>query len=163
MIEHCVYFPTDELKELIRKEGGQWNDSKQRPLVCVVKSTQHDGIYWAIPMGDMSHRTEEQAARIQSFLDRPTRDIASCYYHIANTDKKSLFFISDAIPITDEFIERSYQVSGNDYVIKNKATIAELKRKLSRILAVERRNPNHFRQHITDIEQALLKRLGNSK
>lgn len=159
MIEQGIYFATEQFKNLVSDCGGVWNDQKERPIVCLIKSSEDERLYWAIPMGDMAHRTSEQRNRIQSFLDLPERDIRSCYYHIARTDKESLFFISDAIPIMDAYIDREYLVGNTHYIIKNNAAIKELTRKLFRVIAVENRNPNHFRQHITDVKNRLLSEL----
>lgn len=159
MNEQGIYFPTSNFKDVIRQCGGEWNDKKERPLLCLVRSSEDDRLFWAIPMGDMAHRSDEQRQRIQKYIDMPKRDIRSCYYHIANTDKESLFFISDAVPITDEYIERSYLVNNCEYVIKNPTVILELNRKLKRILSMEANKPNCFRQHITDVKGYLLKTL----
>ena len=45
------------------------------------------------------------------------------------------------------------------FVIKNPKLIAELERKLFRILAIENANKNCFRQHITDVKNQLLTEL----
>lgn len=49
------------------------------------------------------------------------------------------------------------------YVIKNKALISELERKLKRILAWENNRPNYFRQHITDIKSYLISEIEADK
>lgn len=69
------------------------------------------------------------------------------------------FFISNVVPITDEYIERDYigKNMNSIFVIKNKGLIEELERKLGRILAFEKSKPNYFRQHITDLVEYLLK------
>ena len=159
MTEYGVFFPTDEFKAMIRSQGGEWNDTKQRPLVCLLKSSENDKLYWAIPMGDMTHRKEEQRERIMSYINLPSRDIRSCYYHIGKTDKESLFFVSDAIPITDKYVDRAYVVNGVSYQIKNEAVLRSLRTKLLRILSVENRNPNKFRQHISDVKAYLINEL----
>jgi hypothetical protein len=72
----------------------------------------------------------------------------------------SIFFISDAIPITDEYIAEIHKGKDNKhYIIKNEKLVAELRRKLFRILAIENSKPNSFRQHITDVKSHLLKQL----
>jgi len=81
--------------------------------------------------------------------------IRSCYYHLGRTTSKSIFFISDAIPITDKYI------ASNDtpYIIKNSVLLESLNYKLNRILNFEATNHNYFRQHITDIKESLIKEL----
>lgn len=161
MQEHGMYFGKQEYYDLIRTNGGTWNDSKERPLVCLMKSLENEHLYWAIPVGDWAHRTKEAQERIKKFLNYDTSDIRSCFYHLGSTDKQSIFFISDVIPITDKYIEREYigRHTSQIYIIKNKALLAELERKLSRILAWENVHKNSYRQHITDLKACLLKEL----
>ena len=162
MIEYALYFGKKEFYDIIRNVGGVWNDSKERPLVCLLKLSENDNIYWAIPMGNLDHRDENAKRRIEKFLSYTNKDIRSCFYHIGRTDVYSIFFISDAVPITDKYIERNYigKYTGKQYVIKNKNLIFELERKLKRILSWENSRPNYFRQHITDIKNYLVKELG---
>lgn len=160
MIERGLYYANDAFSEMIRSLGGEWNDTKHRPIVCLIKSSEHDDLYWAIPMGKLNHRDENQQNRLNFFLNLPDRDIRSCYYHVGRTTTKSIFFVSDAIPITDKYIE-SVHVGADDnhFIIKNPNLIAELERKLKRILSVENSEKNHFRQHITDVKEYLLQEL----
>ena len=162
MIEHALYFGKKEFYDIIRNVGGVWTDSTERPLVCLLKLSENDNIYWAIPMGNLDHRDENAKRRIEKFLSYTNKDIRSCFYHIGRTDVYSIFFISDAVPITDKYIERNYigKYTGKQYVIKNKNLIFELERKLKRILSWENSRPNYFRQHITDIKNYLVKELG---
>ena len=130
MQEHGMYFGKQDFYNTMRMNGGAWNDSKERPLVCLMKSIENEHLYWSIPVGDWS-------------------------------DKQSIFFISDVIPITDKYIEREYigRHTNQIYVIKNKTLLSELKRKLSRILSWENVHKNSFRQHITDLKTYLLMEL----
>ena len=164
MIEHGLYYADPKFSTLVRATGGEWNDVKHRPIVCLVKSSEHDDLYWAIPMGKWDHRTKEQQARIQKYLDADDKDIRSCFYHRGRTTTKSIFFITDAIPITDAYIaEEHVGPDNNHYIIKNAKLISELKRKLFRILALENSKPNRYRQHITDVKQQLLEELRNQE
>lgn len=106
----------------------------------------------------MEHRSENVKERIEFYISLPRRDIRSCYYHIGNTDVSSIFFISDAIPIINKYIEREYvgKYTGSQYIIQNSVLIKELNRKLQRILSWENSHPNSFRQHITDVKNHLI-------
>ncbi len=164
MVEKGIYYASPELSELIVSLGGQWNDIKHRPIVCLIKSTENDNLYWAIPMGKLNHRNEKQIERLNTFLSLPDNDIRSCYYHIGRTTSKSIFFISDAIPITDKYISEKHTGADNQhYVIKNKNLIFELERKLKRILSDENSRPNKYRQHITSVKKYLLEELNFAK
>ena len=68
MIEHALYFGKKEFYDIIRNVGGVWNDSKERPLVCLLKLSENDNIYWAIPMGNLDHRDENAKRRIEKIF-----------------------------------------------------------------------------------------------
>lgn len=160
MVERGLYYANADFAALIRSVGGVWNDTKHRPMVCLIKSTENEHLFWAIPMGNLNHRNAKQQDRIKYYMDLPVEDIRSCFYHIGRTTNRSIFFISDAVPITDKYIESTHVGSNNvHYVIKNSKLIAELERKLFRILSVENFDKNHFRQHITAVKVKLLEEL----
>ena len=69
MKEHALYFAKPEFYELIRTVGGVWNDSKERPLVCLIQSRENPSLYWAIPMGNYEHRNQTAKSRIQNYIN----------------------------------------------------------------------------------------------
>ena len=85
MIERGLYYASPEFAEMVRNAGGTWNDTKRRPFVCLIKSSEDDDLYWAIPMDKRNHRDDAQKDRLNMFLSLPERDIRSCYYHIGRT------------------------------------------------------------------------------
>ena len=126
MIEHGMYFGKSEFYQIIRDNGGSWNDSKERPIICLIKSTECDNLYWAIPVGNYEHRNEQAKERIQKFIQYNKKDIRSCFYHIGNTNEKSIFFISDVVPITDKYIDREYlNQSKKIHIVKNKILLTD--------------------------------------
>lgn len=162
MKEKSMYFAKNEIYEKIRAVGGKWNDSKVRPIVCLIESKETEGLYWAIPVGMYNHRDGQAIERINNYLNYPEDDLRSCYYHIGKTTTKSIFFISDVIPITREYIERDYLgYDSKPFIVKNKQLLKELERKLTRILTFENGKKNYFRQHITDIKELLIEELHN--
>ncbi len=157
MIERGLYYLKQSYSDVIRAAGGEWHDSKHRPVVCLLRSSENPSIYWAIPMGKYNHRDKKQLERLRWYLSLPQKDLRSCYYHVGRTTAKSIFFISDTVPITEEYILESHLgPDGRHFIIKNPKLIAELERKLLRLLSVENADHNHFRQHITDIKDYLL-------
>ncbi|MEI2367693.1 MULTISPECIES: hypothetical protein [Niallia] len=158
IIEKGMYFAKEEFFQLIRNLGGTWDDVKKRPVVTLIQSKQHPEIYWAIPLGNYNHRDARGQARIQSYLDSPEHKIRSCYYHVGKTDKKSIFNVSQVVPVTKKYIDREYTYAGKQVqvVLKNKKLVEELERKVSRILAYERdymkkNGKPRFQQCITKI------------
>lgn len=163
MEEHGMYFAKKEFYEVIRENGGVWNDSKERPIVCLIKSVECPQIYWAIPVGNYEHRDKSAKERIKKYLNFNKKDIRSCFYHIGNTNEKSIFFISDVVPFTEEYVDREYlNKSKKIHIIKNKVLLSELEYKLSRILEFEKRKPNYFRQHITDIKHYFIRKVSGA-
>lgn len=164
MEEHGMYFGKNEFYQIIRDNGGVWNDSKERPIICLMKSVECDDLYWAIPVGNYEHRNEKQKSRINEYMNCGKKNIRSCFYHVGKTNEKSIFFISDVVPFTEKYIDREYKNKTRKiHIVKNKVLLAELEYKLGRILEFENRKPNYFRQHITDIKNYLLEEMNNDK
>lgn len=162
MVQNGMYYMSDEYKKVIKSLGGVWNDEKKRPIVCMFKSTENPNIYWAIPVGKVNHRDEIALNRIKTYMN--FKDIRGCYYHIGRTTNKSIFFISDVIPITEKYIlEEHFGADHKHYIIKNPKLIYELEQKLKRLLSWENKNPNYFRQHISAIKKYLLTELEQDK
>lgn len=137
IVKNGIYF-TNGLKNLVISTGGQFGDTKERPIVALIQSRENPEIYWAIPIGDLSHRDQSQIDRINTYINYTDNDIRSCFYHIGNTNKKTIFFISDVLPVQIKYITREYLVGNKQhYVIKNVPLLLELERKFSRILAWE--------------------------
>ena len=160
MIQNGMYYMTDSYKELMHSLGGEWNDRKKRPIVCLLQSTENPDLYWAIPVGKVNHRDENVLNKINIYMNYS--DIRSCYYHIGRTTNKSIFFIFDVIPITDKYILEEHLGSDEQpYILKNHNLISALETKLKRILSWENANPNSFRQHITDVKNYLIDELNS--
>lgn len=160
IIEKGMYFAKNDLYQIVRNVGGQWNDRKFRPIVTLIQSSDNSNIYWAIPMGDYDHRDEAARERMEKYLNLPTEKIGSCFYHIGRTNKKSIFFVSKVIPITEKYIEREFLVgprrNNQQLVIKNTGLIEELERKVKRIVAYEKdyvqtKGEPRFEQRLLDV------------
>lgn len=165
MKENFLFLKSDYYNQ-IRKLGGTWNDYKVRPVFVAFPSTENPKIYWAVPVGNFKHRTTRQKQRIRSYIYSNPNKIESSFYHIGKTDKQSIFFISDVIPITEEYIERSYNVgtgmNRGPYVIKNPNLIRAISNKIGNILEYEKRyykryTKPYFRQNIIGLYNFLNK------
>ena len=66
MIKNAMYFGKRDLYNLIKRVGGEWNDTKDRPIFCCIESLEHKGLYWAIPVGNYNHR--DASANIGTLL-----------------------------------------------------------------------------------------------
>ena len=142
---------------LVKDLGGAYKDDKERPVYCCIQDKDCPDIYWAIPTSSISNRPTAQLDRIKRLCNLPDRDIRSSYYHIGHTNRPAIFKISNALPITEEYIEGEYTSQGNHLILRDKRLIAEIERKLFRILFDERRHPNKYEQHISSIYEFLTK------
>jgi len=143
------YKLSNEYIGLVRQLGGKYKDNKERPVYCCIQDRNNPYIYWAVPTSDMSHRTHEQLDRIKDYCALSDRDIRSCYYHLGHTNRPAIFRISNVLPVTEKYIDGEYISQGIHLVLRDKKLIADIERKLSRILFDEGRHPDKYEQHIT--------------
>jgi len=144
---------------LIKQLGGQYRDKKERPVYCCIQDRNNPNIYWAVPTSDVSHREQEQLERIKTYCALPDRDIRSCYYHLGHTNRPAIFKISNALPVTEKYIDGEYTSQGIHLVLHDKKLIGNIEKKLSRILFDESRHPNKYEQHITSVYSFLANEL----
>ena len=137
--------------EIIKKAGGKYDDEKSRPVYCCFQDELNENIFWAIPTSSI---TPSKLERVKRYCAYKTSDIRSCYYHIGHTNKPAIFKVSSAMPVTREYITE-FISKGEHLGLENNKMIAELNRKLRRILVVENAHPNKFEQHITAIYNCL--------
>lgn len=87
MKENGFYLLKDEYVTTVNNLGGKYLDTKERPIYCCIRDNQIDGLYWAIPTSDISHRSQSQMEKIEKYCSLPSKDIRSCYYHIGETNR----------------------------------------------------------------------------
>lgn len=70
MVENGLYIIKRELLEIIVNLGGDCDivNGNRRPVFCCLKDTKIDGLYWAIPTSDLSHRKGEQKILSNLFI-----------------------------------------------------------------------------------------------
>ena len=165
MIENGLYVIKRELLEIINSLGGDCDiaNGNKRPVFCCLKDNKVDGLYWAIPTSDLSHRDDGQKEYYEFCLECPDNDLRSCYYHIAKTTKDALYKISSCYPVTEKYIDHPFITNNVHVIMQKQDDIDEIRRKFKRILAMEFRKINYFPQHISDIRSYLIKELKNEE
>jgi hypothetical protein len=161
MIENGFYILKQEYIDLIHRLGGTYADNKKRPVFCCLQDKFVKGLYWAIPTSDWEHRTLEQRERYQRYCSLD--DFRSAYYFIGHTNRKAIYKISSCLPITDKYIENVYFSNGRQLVLETENDIKIIQKKLGMILGDEKRRPNHYEQHITDIQNYLISELSSNQ
>ena len=161
MIENGLYVVKRDILNIIISLGGDCdiNSGDKRPVFCCVKDKKVEGLYWAIPTSDISHRDESQVDYYNMCLACDERDLRSCYYHIVKGNRTALYKISSCYPITEKYIDHEYKVNNIHVIVQRNEDLLEINRKFRRIIAMENRKPNYFRQHITDVKNYLIKEL----
>lgn len=155
MTENGFYLLKNDYATMVNSLGGKYLDTKERPIYCCIPDNQIDGLYWAIPTSDISHRSPSQIAKIEKYCSLPTKDMRSCYYHIGETNRPAVFRISNTLPITDKYIDKEYISQGQQLCIQDARLRNVLRQKLLKILSYENSFPNRLEQHITDIKDYL--------
>ena len=149
MKQSGFYKLSPKYANLVKQIGGLYRDDKERPVYCCIQDKDYPKIYWAIPTSSISIRPFEQLNRIKKLCTLPDRDIRSCYYHIGHTNRPAIFKISNVLPVTNDCIDGEYTSQGKHLVLRDKRLIAEITRKLSRILFDESRHPDKYEQRIS--------------
>ena len=153
------YLIKEEYIDLINNIGGKYIDKKERPIYCCIEDKNIKGLYWAIPTSNVAHRTGKQMERISNYCSYPKHDIRSAFYYVGMTNRPAIYKISNALPITEKYIEKEYSSKGIQLMLEDKEQVSEVYKKLMRILSYEGRFPNRLEQHITDIKEYLIREL----
>lgn len=83
------------------------------------------GIYWIIPLSS-------RVSKYKKIIEKKEKTGKKCdILHIAklDNDKESVFLIQDMFPITEDYIEREYTISGNHMVLSSEHTINDINKK----------------------------------
>ena len=136
----------------------KYNKGASRPTYCCFEDIKHPGLFWAIPTGTIKAKN---LTRIQSYIE--CDDIRGAFYHIGYTNRKAIFYISSAFPVTDKYVERQYTTDGKPLELKRINMRNEIRDKLLKIITYENRFPNKLEPHITTIKEILLKELSDDK
>lgn len=138
----------------------KYNKDSARPTYCCFADNKYKGLFWAIPTGSVDNKNID---RINSYMACDEKDIRSSYYHIGYTNRKAIFYISSAFPITDKYIQREYTTGGVPLELKRANMKEEITKKLLKILTYENRFPNRLEPHITTIKKILIDELNDDK
>lgn len=130
MKEGFYYIIKDCFFEKFSAQGSTFKDNKNqtRPTYCCFEDKIHKGLFWAVPTSSIDFKNTKRLERINQYLNYPEKDIRSCYYHIGYTNKKALFCISSAFPVTEKYIERAYTTGGIPLELKRTAMKEEIRK-----------------------------------
>lgn len=152
------YIIKDEFFQRFSASGStfKYNKGNSRPTFCCFEDHIYPGIFWAIPTGTVDGKN---ITRIKQYMEYDEKDIRRCFYHIGYTNRKAIFYISSAFPVTENYILREYTTNGVPLEMKRQNLKQEIQKKLLKILTYENNNPNVLEPRITDIKNSLLQDL----
>ena len=105
------------------------NKAVNRPHYYCFEDT-NTGVYWMIPLSsriDIYKGIVEKKAKAGKPCD---------IIHIVKLDdsRESVFLIQDMFPITEEYIEREYTISGNHLMLTSEHTANEIEQKARKVM-----------------------------
>ncbi|MBQ7572892.1 MAG: hypothetical protein IJT23_01380 [Clostridia bacterium] len=160
MKQGFFYIVKDEFFDKFEGMGCKfkYNKRQSRPTYCCFEDIRHEGLFWAIPTGSVKNKNLD---RIKTYMALDGKDVRSSFYHIGYTNRKAIFYISSAFPVTDKYILREYTTNGMPLELKRSGLKSDIRRKLLKILTYENQFPNNLEPHITTIKSILLEELKN--
>lgn len=165
MEEGYYYIIKDEFFQKFESMGSKFkkNKGQSRPTFCCFKDKIIDGLYWAIPTsnGEKKGDNIKRVERVEDYCKRG--GIEGSYYHLGRTNKKAIFCISSAFPITSKYVKREYIVQGNPLQMTNKKQKEQILQKLRNILSYEQQFPNKLETHISAIREVLKNELSDDE
>ena len=162
MKDGFYYIISDDFFDRFSAMGSRfkYNKSANRPIFCCFEDRIYKGLFWAIPTGTADGKNLN---RIKAFIELDERDIRHSFYHIGYTNRKAIFYISSAFPITEKYVIREYTAGGIPLEMKRISLKNDIYAKLLKILTYENKFPNKLEPHITDIKTALIEELNCQK
>lgn len=129
IVDYGLYKVKDEYFDKYENEHFTDNKAEKRPYYLSFKDK--DGIIWLIPLSS-------QVGNYRLKIDKDVQNRGEClFYHIApihQTDR--VFLIGNMFPITSEYISGEYTYCNIHYIVKNKETIKEIRKRASKYLTL---------------------------
>ena len=128
------YMIKDSFFEVMSDPFLKGNKQGNRPHYYCFEDDE-SGIYWIIPLSS-------RVSKYKKIIEKKEKTGKKCdILHIAklDNDKESVFLIQDMFPITEDYIEREYTISGNHMVLSSEHTINDINKKAKKIKAMIKR------------------------
>ena len=128
------YIIKDKFFEDMKEPYLKRNKIGNRPHYYCFEDNEN-GIYWMIPL---SSRID----KYKRIIEKKEREGKPCdIIHIAKLDNKreSVFLIQDMFPITTEYIEREYTISGKHLMLTSEHTVREIEKKARKVMGMLKR------------------------
>jgi hypothetical protein len=151
IVEYGLYKVKDEYFNRFKNEDFKDNKAEKRPHYLSFKDK--DNLIWFIPM----------SSQVENYQRKINKDIAKykdcLFYYIADIhQKKQVFLIGKMFPVTSEYILAEYTYSNIHYVVKNKDTIKQIRKRANKYLTLVNQGRLKPNIDIMTIRNELLKK-----
>lgn len=151
IVEHGLYLVKDEYFQRFPSKTWMWNKKEQRPHYYAVKIND---LLWMVPM---STKTEKYKEKITKEEEKHGK--GNCvYYHtgvIAGIERA--FIISGMLPITSEYIAKTYDVDHRPYIVQDKRLKRQLRSKVMRYIRLLEQGKLKDQNNVLQIRKTLSK------
>ena len=156
MNENGLYTIKDKFFEDFPDKYLKGNKEGNRPHYYSFKDKK-TGLNWVIPC-----TTKVQRCRNIEAKDIKKYGRCDKFHFIYFGKKENVILIQDMFPITEEYIDREYEIFGKPWIIKSKKELMEIETKVKRIMKLIRNNVNYMptRADVLKIEQELISKIG---
>ena len=132
-MQHSLCIVSDDY---FSKYGSRYmmdNKHESRPYYFAVKSA--NGIVWLVPLSSQVDKYQKSIDADESKYGK-----GKCIFHyVAKVKgKPSAFLIGNAIPATEKYILRSFEICNQPYIVQDKTDIKAINSKLSRFISLVR-------------------------
>lgn len=134
MVERGFYIIKDKFFENMNDPYLKGNKEANRPHYYCYKE-EETGLYWMIPLSSRIDKYKKIIS--QRLIWGKSCDIL----HIMKLDngKESVFLIQDMFPITEQYIERMYTISGNHLMVTSEHSALEIEKKAKKVVNMLKR------------------------
>lgn len=151
IVEHGLYLVKDEYFQRFPSKTWMWNKKEQRPHYYAVKI---EDLLWMVPMSTKTEKYKEKISKVEGKHGK-----GNCvYYHtgvIAGIERA--FIISGMLPVTPEYIAKTYDVNQKPYVVQDKRLNRQLRSKVIRYIRLLEQGELKDQNNILQIRQTLSK------
>ena len=149
--EHGLYIVKDEY--FSRFPNNAWTDNKNETRPYYYSFMDLKGIIWLVPL---TTQVDNIKAKIKREEDR--RGVGNCvYYHVGViAGKERGFKIGDMFPVTEKYLERSFEIKNVPYFVEDNKLVEALDRKAKKYLNLVERGVIHNARDIISTKYMLL-------
>lgn len=155
MVENGFYIIKDSFFDKFNDPYLKGNKKESRPHYYAFKDKKTN-LYWVVPI---SSRVEKYRKIMESKMLKYNGRCDTLHIAEIVDGRPNVFLIQDMFPITEDYIERDYNINGKHLMLMNDKQIKIISKKVFRVLHLIRKHYTFSptQPDVLKIEQELLK------